>query len=334
MKYLISALAFLLIISCKSETNKSVLIQNIGEAFGTTYNIQYESEEDYHDQLKKVFEIINQSMSTYLPDSDISKINRGDTTVIVDHYFREVFNTSEVVWKATNGYFDPTVGPLVNAFGFGPSGTLKGIDSTQIDSIRKFVGFQYLKLTDDLKVVKEDSRVYIDFNAIAKGYAIDVLGRVLERNNVENYLIELGGELLSKGVNAQTGNPWIVAIDDPTQLEERTLIKKIKLQDKAMASSGNYRKTRMDPLTGAKYVHTIDPKTGWPKKSNILSVSVLAENCMLADAYATAFMAMDLEQTEVFLMEHSNIDAYIIYVDTDGTLQELMTDGFNQLVVE
>src|SRR5690606_6031816 len=143
----------LLFISCKSDKNEVTIIQNLGEAFGTTYNIQYESKNDYHNELKKVFGFINQSLSTYLPDSDISRINRGDTAVVVDHYFREVFNSSREVWKATNGYFDPTVGPLVNAYGFGPSGRLNGIDSTQIDSIRQFVGFDKLTLTPDLRLI-------------------------------------------------------------------------------------------------------------------------------------------------------------------------------------
>lgn len=334
MKNLILIFTLLLFISCKSDKNEVTIIQNLGEAFGTTYNIQYESNTDFHDELKKVFGIINQSMSTYLPDSDISRINRGDTTVVVDHYFREVFNTSREVWKATNGYFDPTVGPLVNAYGFGPSGRSSGIDSTQIDSILQFVGFDKLTLTPDLKLIKQDPRIFIDFNAIAKGYAIDVLGRVLDRNNVENYLIELGGELLGKGKNTKTGNPWIVAIDDPTQTEERTLIKKLKLQDKALASSGNFRKTRIDPETGAKYVHSINPKTGWPKKSNVLSTSVIAENCMLADAYATVFMVMELEESKAFLVENNFLEAYIIYLDENKTLQEWMSPGFKALVVD
>ncbi len=334
MKKLLLLSLVLLFISCKNEDSKSLLIQNTGEAFGTTYNIQYESDTNFHEDLKRVFDTINQSMSTYMPTSLISRINQGDTTVVVDTYFTEVFNTSKELWIATNGYFDPTVGPLVNAYGFGPDGTLKGIDSTQIDSIMQFVGFEKLKLTTDKQIVKQDPRTYIDFNAIAKGYAIDLLGNFLEQNNVENYLIEVGGELLGKGKNNQTQNNWIVGVDDPNQLEERELIKKLKLNDRAMATSGNYRKVRIDPITKANYVHTINPKTGWPKKSNVLSVSVLAENCMLADGYATAFMVMELEETQSFLKEQSVIDAYIIYADEEGNLQEWLTEGFQVVVVE
>jgi thiamine biosynthesis lipoprotein len=334
MKKLIVVFAVLLFISCKSDKNEVQIVQNIGEAFGTTYNIQYESRTDYHEQLKRIFDVVNESMSTYIPTSDISRINQGDTTVVVNEYFIEVYNTSKKLWLATNGYFDPTVGPLVNAYGFGPDGALRGIDSTQIDSIRQFVGFEKLKLTSSKQLLKQDPRTYIDFNAIAKGYAVDLLGKILEDNEVENYLIEVGGELLGKGINNKTGNNWIVAVDDPTQTEERDLIKKLKLIDRAMATSGNYRKTRIDPVTKAKYVHTINPKTGWPKKSNVLSVSVLAENCMLADGYATAFMVMELDETQAFLEEHPHIDAYIIYADNDGNLQEWLTEGFQEVIVD
>lgn len=334
MKKLITIFTIFLFISCKSDKNQVQIVQNNGDAFGTTYNIQYESNTDYHEQLKEVFNVVNQSMSTYIPDSDISRINQGDTTVVVNEYFIEVFNASKKLWQSTNGYFDPTVGPLVNAYGFGPDGALKGIDSTQIDSIRQFVGFDKLKLNSNMQLLKEDSRTFIDFNAIAKGYAVDLLGKILEANAVENYLIELGGELLGKGINNKTENNWIVAVDDPTQLEYRDLIKKLQLNDRGMATSGNYRKTRFDPITKAKYVHTINPKTGWPKKSNVLSVSVLAENCMLADGYATAFMVMELEETQDFLKKQKTIDAYIIYVDEDGILQEWLTKGFQEVIVE
>lgn len=334
MKKLITIFTIFLFISCKSDKNQVQIVQNNGDAFGTTYNIQYESNTDYHEQLKEVFDVINESMSTYIPDSDISRINQGDTTVVVNEYFIEVFNASKKLWQSTNGYFDPTVGPLVNAYGFGPDGALKGIESTQIDSIRQFVGFDKLKLNSNMQLLKEDSRTFIDFNAIAKGYAVDLLGKILEANAVENYLIELGGELLGKGINNKTENNWIVAVDDPTQLEYRDLIKKLQLNDRGMATSGNYRKTRFDPITKAKYVHTINPKTGWPKKSNVLSVSVLAENCMLADGYATAFMVMELEETQDFLKKQKTIDAYIIYVDEDGILQEWLTKGFQEVIVE
>ncbi|WP_339611883.1 FAD:protein FMN transferase [uncultured Planktosalinus sp.] len=334
MKYLLFFCLLILSLSCKNKETSTSLIQNSGEALGTTYSIQYDGDQDYHEALIKVFDLVNQSMSTYLPSSDISKINVGDSTVIIDKHFETVYLLSKNIWTETNGYFDPTVGPLVNAYGFGPQGKLRGIDSTQVDSIKEFVGFEKLLLTKDNIIKKQDPRTFIDFNAIAKGYTIDLLGKTLDSNNIQNYLIELGGELLAKGDNKNTGNDWIVGIDDPTQTEERRLIKKIKLKNAAMATSGNYRKTRIDPETGTHYVHSINPKSGWPKKSNVLSVSVLAKTCAEADAYATAFMVMELEETHFFLEEHTTIDAYVIYVDEEGNLQEWLTEGFQKIVLE
>lgn len=334
MKKLLTFILSLLLLSCKSDKSDVQFVQNQGEVFGTTYNIQYESETDFHNELKDVFTTVNQSLSTYIPDSDISRINRGDTTVVIDENLKKVFTTSKELWELTNGYFDPTVGPLTNAYGFGPDGTLDGIDSAQVDSIRQFVGFDKLKLNSNNQLVKQNKKIFIDFNAIAKGYAIDLLGKALEKNKVENYLIELGGELLGKGTNTKSGKNWVVAIDDPTQTEERTLIKKLQLIDRAMATSGNYRKTRIDPISKVKYVHTVNPKTGWPKKSNVLSVSVLAENCMLADAYATTFMVMERKEIQSFLEKESELDVYVIYIDENNTIQEWLTPGFQEVVVD
>ncbi len=333
-KKLILLLLFVGLISCKQEKADSLLIQNTGEALGTTYNIQYESKKDFEEDFQEVFRKVNQSMSTYIPTSDISRINQGDTSVVVDSDFVKVFQSSWEIWSKTNGYFDPTVGPLVNAYGFGPNRKMKDIDTTKIDSLRQFVGLEKVKLINGQKILKEDERTFLDFNAIAKGYTIDLLGKVLEENNIQHYLIELGGELLAKGRNKQSDNHWIVGVDDPTQTEERTLIKALKLENSAMATSGNYRKTRIDPNTGEIYVHSINPKTGWPKKSNVLSVSVLAKTCMEADGFATAFMVMDLEETKLLLQKETTLEAYIIYSDENGNLQEYLTEGFAKVIVE
>lgn len=324
------------LISCKDETTKSGLIQNFGEALGTTFNIQYESSEDFMAEFEDVFKRVNQSMSTYQKSSDISKINQGDTSVIVDTLFVNVLKTSQQIWKETNGIFDPTVGPLVNAYGFGPNKQLGSIDSTKIDSIRSFVGLDKISLTSENKIVKVDPRIFIDFNALAKGYTLDLLGDVLNKKGVKNYLIELGGELLAKGKNTDKNKNWTVAIDNPTQNEnERTFIRFLELRDnRAMATSGNYRKFSEDSLTGQKFVHSINPLTGWPKVSNVLSASVLASTCMVADAYATVFMVMDLEESIAFLSQHTELDAFIIYTDDSGTLQEWMTEGFKKVLVD
>ena len=270
-------------------------------------------------------------MSTYIPDSDISKINQGDTTITVDFMFREVFELSKSVNLATDGYFDPTVGVLVDAWGFGPGDQIK-LDSTKVDSLLRYVGFEKVSITDEGRIVKQISGIRFDFNAIAKGYAIDRLGTMLDQSGIDHYLIEVGGELLAKGRNEGKNKRWVVGIDDPQVTEGRRLMRTIFLKDKAMASSGNYRKFRIDSITGQKYVHTINPKSGYTKNSKVLSTSVISETCAMADAFATAFMAMELSNSKDILSQKNNLDAYIIFLDENGETVEFMTDGFRELL--
>lgn len=330
-KYFFIAFLIATVLACQQPA--PVLIHNTGEAFGTTYSIQYDGSEDVHQQIREVFQKVNQSMSTYMPQSDISKINAGDTSVVVDSLFVEVYNTSQYVWEVTQGVFDPTVGPLVNAYGFGPGKKINNITDQQIDSLMEFVGWEKVSLTTKRTIEKADPRVFFDFNAIAKGYAIDLIGRVLERNQIDNYLIELGGELLAKGQNSVKKQEWKVGIDDPQVTEGREIYKVVALKNRAMASSGNYRKFYVDSLTGTKYVHSINPKTGRTQKTNVLSASVFADTCILADAFATSFMVMDIEQTKLLLKQHSSLDAFIIYLAEDNTIETFTTDGLKQSMI-
>lgn len=307
-----------------------------GNALGTTYHIKYFSENEIflEEALDSIFRVVNRSMSTYQEDSDISRLNRGDTLVVVDTLFREVFRLSEKVYRESGGYFDPTVGDLVNMYGFGPEKNLKKIDSSTIDSLMPFVGLDKIKISPEGQVQKEFPEVYLDFNAIAKGYAIDLVGLYLTQQGVENFLVELGGELLGRGINPEKGKPWVVGIDDPNQVEgARTLRVGVELKDRAMATSGNYRKYRVDPETGDTYVHTINPLTGYPEKSKLLSASVLAENCALADAYATAFMALGVERSLNVLEDLQNVEVYFLY-DEGGVVEEYASEGFKELLVE
>lgn len=337
MKRLITLLAIsLLLFSCEKENEiESHTFQ--GEALGTTYMVSYFYNDDlnFERSLDSIMDEINSSMSTYITKSDISRINRGDSTVKVDDNFVNVFNASNKIFKETNGFFDPTVGVLVNAYGFGPGEPLKKIDRVKLDSLRNLVGFDKVSIKEDKTIRKVDPSVYLDFNAIAKGYAIDVIAEYLESKNVSNYLIELGGELRAKGENMDSGNSWIVGIDHPDKMRKANSYQaKVKLSNAAMATSGNYRKYREDSITGQKYVHTINPITGKAERSNLLSASVLAENCMLADGYATAFMALGLERTKKVLEKLENVEVYIMYSTEDGKTEVFSTPGFEKNLVE
>ncbi|WP_047247676.1 FAD:protein FMN transferase [Maribacter thermophilus] len=335
MRAYFSLLILLLFCACKEDNAGVVKNQTSGPALGTSYNIIYLTGEslDLKNEIDSVFAVVNRSLSTYIPTSDISKVNDGDSLVQVDHMFREVFELSKDINKKTGGYFDPTVGTLVNAWGFGPEHKIK-LDSAKVDSLLKYVGFDKVSITTQNRIVKQNQNIYFDFNAIAKGYAIDRIAAMLDHKGIENYLVEVGGEIVAKGINKDKGKPWVVGIDDPQMKEGRKLKMLIHLQDRALASSGNYRKFRIDEATGKKYVHTIDPITGYTKDSNTLGVTILADNCATADAYATAFMAMDLEDAFKVVASNKKLEAYIIYLDESGETKEFLTQGFKKLVVK
>ncbi|PIF00441.1 MAG: thiamine biosynthesis protein ApbE [Maribacter sp.] len=322
------------IVSCARGPRNYVRNSNVGGAFGTSYSVIYiaDRELDYQHDIDSVFNVVDQSLSTYIPTSDISKINQGDTDVVVDAMFQEVFMLSKEINRHTDGYFDPTVGIMVNAWGFGPGKTV-AMDSVKVDSLMQYVGLDKVRLTEDHKVQKQHSDIYLDFNAIAKGYAIDRLAKMMDQKGIGDYLLEVGGELVGKGINRIKQKPWVVGIDDPQVESGRRLKLLIQLKDKALASSGNYRKFRVDSLTGEKYVHTIDSKTGYTKNASTLGVTVLANSCAVADGYATSFMAMDLDKTKEVLGTIKELEAYVIYLDQEGRTKEYMTEGFKKLVV-
>ena len=327
--------ALIAVVSCKP-TNELKIVQ--GNALGTTYAVSiFEKELNGGDiALRKAFDslfvAVNASMSTYQADSSISRINAGDTTVVVDELFVEVFWLSERVYRESKGYFDPTVGVLVNAWGFGPQGPSTD-QPTNLDSLLQFVGFDKVSLVNR-KIQLSQPGIQFDFNAVAKGYTLDKMSMALEELGASNYLIELGGEILAKGENKQKGSPWRIGIDDPLSPESNSLTKIIGLSDQAMATSGNYRKYRIDPDTQSKYVHTINPLSGMAEPTNVLSASVIAPTCAEADAYATALMAMPLEMSKTFLKERPEFSAFIIFVDEFNQTQQISQGYFDQANVE
>ena len=322
----------IVLMSCRSEP--LTLHQYAGGALGTSYSILCygEADQDVQPQIDSVFAAVNQSMSTYMPGSDISRINNGDTTVVVDAMFREVFELSKRIHEETDGYFDPTVGLLVDAWGFGP-GALQELDSTKVDSLLRYVGLDKVKLNTDNQVQKSNSSIRLDFNAVAKGYAIDRLAAMLDHRGLSDYLVEVGGEVVTKGIHRQKKKEWTVGIDDPEVEFGRRIKLVIRLKDRAMASSGNYRKFRIDSITGEKFVHTIDPKSGFTKNSYVLSATVLASTCAEADAYATSFMAMPISASREMIRQRQDLEVYLIYLNQEGALQEFRTAGFDSLVV-
>ncbi len=288
---------------------------NTGQIFGTTYHITYQSDKDLHREILQRLQLVDQTFSTFNDESIISKINRNEP-VKLNQMFIEVFDLAKTVSKDTHGAFDITVAPLVNVWGFGfKSGTPP--TKAVIDSLRHLTGYEKVKLIGS-KVRKQDPRIMLDCSAIAKGYGCDVVAQYLRSRDVENFMIEIGGEIVVQG-NSDKRLPWKIGVtkptDDSTQVNNE-LQTVLNVSNTAMATSGNYR--RFYYKNGKKYAHTIDPKTGYPVQHNILSATVLANTCAKADAYATSFMVLGLEKTQQVLQHHPDLMVYLIYADGQG----------------
>ncbi|MGK0421512.1 MAG: thiamine biosynthesis lipoprotein [Polaribacter sp.] len=311
---------FLVFATCKKEhLFKDYTLK--GLVFGTTYKITYlNSDTNYQKSIDSLFLKVNLSLSTYMERSDISKINKGDTDIIVDDFFVEVLKKSKRIFIETDGFFDPTVGNLVNAWGFGPKIEKLNLTEDQVKLQMQFVGLDKVKLKNK-RIVKEKPEIYLDFNSIAKGFGIDVIARFLESKEIHNYLVEIGGEIRTGGFKKEQ-QPWVVKLVDPIESTSNSGFKNLNLSNKSMATSGNYRKFRITDA-GKKYVHTINPKTGYAIESNLLSVSVIADlDCADVDAYATAFMAMGLEKTKSFLDKNTKLEVILLFTNTEGNLEE------------
>jgi len=319
------------IYACGNQTQVEP-VRLAGEAQGTYYSIIYYDslQRNFQPQIDSLLTAFDQSVSLWVPGSVLSRVNRNEE-VVPDKYFIDNFNLSMQVAKETDGAFDPTVGSLVRAWGFGFDASRK-VDSRIVDSILQFTGYHRVRI-DSGKLVKNDERTTIDFNAIAQGYSVDLVGTFLEARGIENYLVDIGGEVKARGVKPD-GSFWKIGIEKPARQknDERELKEIIVLKNKSVATSGSYRK--FYEKDGVRYSHTIDPKTGYPVQHSLLSVSVVADNTALADAYATSFMVMGLERSKQFLRLHPELDAFFIYADDQGNYRTYATEGFKKYVTE
>ncbi len=304
--------------------NEGTYQQINGIIFGTIYNITYQSDKDLKPEIEAELKRFDSSLSPFNKTSIITLVNNNED-VLTDTLFQNCFNKAKEISILTDGAFDITVAPLVNAWGFGfKNGEFP--DSLVIDSLRNLTGYDRIALVDG-KIEKEDERLMLNCSAIAKGYAVDVIAQLLNRNGVRNYLVDIGGEIVAKGRNSRDGL-WRIGVNKPVEdsLSVNQEIQQIlQLTDRGMATSGNYRNFYY--RDGKKYAHTIDPRTGYPVEHNLLSATVIAEDCMTADALATAFMVMGLEETKAYIKKHPEVDVYLIYSDDDGNYQMFYSDG-------
>lgn len=328
---IISGISFaLLFLSCSEKQSNYYTIK--GEVHGTYYTITYGAETDclVRESLDSVFHAFDASLSTFVPTSIISRVNVNDSTVKLDSLFITVFEKGQYVSRETNGAFDMTVAPLVNVWGFG----FKKSDSVtpeMIDSLKQYTGYQKVKLVDG-KVLKEHPNIMLDGSAIAKGYSCDIVARYLRSIGLSNYMIEIGGEIVTSGVNSK-GTLWHIGItrpDENNSFVQPDIQTVISLSNCGLATSGNYRQFYYKD--GKRYSHTVNPATGYPVEHNLLSASVVAPDCMTADAFATAFMVMGLDSAYAYASIHPELAALFIYSDDNGQMQVKYTDSFAKYI--
>jgi len=317
-------------ISCESEKSNSILVADTGQTQGTYYHIKYmiEDGKSLKNDIDSLLTVIDNSLSTYNPNSLVSKINMGEL-ITTDSMFRTVFRAANEVYKNTNGAFDCSITPLVNAWGFGFSNKEK-MDTARVIELLSLVDFKKIKLSNDTISMKKD--MMLDFNSLAQGYTVDVIAKMFDVRGLDNYLIEVGGEIKSKGKNPDN-NFWTIGVDRPNEIiDPKDRFQFIlNLFNTSLATSGNYRKFYQE--NGIKYSHVINPTTGFPSFNKLLSVTVVHESCMKADAYATAFMVMGLKKSKLYLDNNPDLEAYIVYRDTNGELNTFISENLQKRIL-
>ncbi|MDH5367962.1 MAG: FAD:protein FMN transferase [Cyclobacteriaceae bacterium] len=308
------------------QNDKPQLFMLEGGTMGTTYHIKYFDEEsrNFQTQIDSLLKTFNQSLSTYISDSEVSQLNRDSVFNFNLPFFREVVSKSNEITMLTAGAFDPTVMPLVNAWGFGPENRTK-IDTSYIDSLRSFVGFEKVIRFNEKKIWKTDNRATLDFSAIAKGYGVDVVADFIKSQGIENLFVEIGGEVSCEGINLKTDNPWRIAIINPeSEITHPTFIAQLEPGNKGIATSANNFNYRI--IEGVKYSHTISPYSGFPIKQAILSATVVTNDCMTADALATSFMVMGHEKAIELVRRQKEVEAFLIFSDSTGAVNYFVSD--------
>ena len=302
-----------------------------GSVFGTFYSITYQCDNDLQKEIEAELKKVDQALSMFNQESIISKVNRNEK-VELNEMFLQVITLAQKVSQDTDGAFDITVAPLVNAWGFGfktgdkPSGT-------SIDSLMSTVGYKKISLKGR-QLFKENKNTMLDCSAIAKGYGSDVVAAFLKKRGIDNFMVEIGGEVVTQGISEKRV-PWRIGVTKPTDDSlsvDNELQTVLNVTNKAMATSGNYRNFYYKD--GKKYAHTIDPKTGYPVQHSLLSATVLADNCATADAYATSFMVMGIEKAKGVLERHPELMAYFIYTDESGNLAVWYSPSMKDKILE
>lgn len=305
--------------------------KNTGLIFGTTYSVTYQYDEDLQEEIEAELKKVDDEFSMFNSQSLVARLNNGENPELSSEFI-DVFKLARQVSEDTDGAFDITVAPLVNAWGFGFKNEQMPTKE-QVDSLRQLIGYQHVILKDKT-ITMQKPGMMLDFSAIAKGYGVDVVARLLERHDIKNYMVEIGGEITTRGINPERV-PWRIGVNKPNEdalNESHELQTILNVTDKAMATSGNYRNFYVKG--GKKYAHTIDPKTGYPVQHTLLSATVLTDRCAKADAYATSFMVLGMDGAKQILERHKELMAYLIFTDRKGNLTVWYSPSLKDKIVK
>jgi len=324
-------LVFLL--SCREK--KPVFSNFTGVTQGTTYSMVFENTgnittTELQAEVEKILHDFDMSLSLYQDSSTVSRINRNER-ISVDSFFLGALSKAQNVSAMTDGAFDVTVGPMVKAWGFGPDAR-KSFTEAKRDSLIKLVGMEKIEVINN-RVIKSDPGIILDFNAIAQGYSVDVIYSFFEKLGISSFLVEIGGEVRAKG--DKDGNYWRIGIDRPddnNMIPGNNLQAIIRIKDRALATSGNYRKFFVE--NGIKYSHTIDPRTGYPVKNRLLSATIIADDCAIADGIATACMVMGKDEAIRFILDNPQFEAYLIFSDENGYFKTWISESLKAYISE
>lgn len=337
-KFLTLCLGALLLFSCDNNTKKTSKLYEVeGKGGSVAYRVKYISADstDLKPAIDSLVKVVDHSISSYNKESIVAKINQGLVATKANDHFKRAFATAQKVWKESGGFYDPTVGILVNAWGFGKEliqPVSKLPTEHEIDSLKKYVGFEKVHISDDDYVKKQNPAIQLDLTSVLRGYTADVISDFLKSKGIENFSVKVDGQTIVEGKDVVNNTPWKVEAEDPYKLNDDYKEVILHLNNESVSTDENYRRVWIDE-NGKRFVHIINPFTGYPMTGEMLSATVIAKTAVESDAYSTMFMIIGLEKSKEFLAKHPELKALLVYSDQNNEVKTYKTQNIEPLIV-
>ena len=337
-KFLTLCLGALLLFSCDNNTKKTSKLYEVeGKGGSVAYRVKYISADstDLKPAIDSLVKVVDHSISSYNKESIVAKINQGIVPTKANDHFKRAFATAQKVWKESGGFYDPTVGILVNAWGFGKE-LIQPISKLptehEIDSLKRFVGFEKVHISDDDYVKKQNPAIQLDLTSVLRGYTADVISDFLKSKGIEKFSVKVDGQTIVQGKDVVNNTPWKVEAEDPYELNDDYKEVILHLNNESVSTDENYRRVWIDG-NGKRFVHIINPFTGYPMTGEMLSATVIAKTAQESDAYSTMFMIIGIEKSKEFLTKHPELKALLVYSDQNNQVQTYKTQNIEPLIV-